>query len=125
MNAAIKNVEVARKCWGEAAPEWVIVLAENCDGKSQASTARQLGVSGAMISQVLRNIYPGRLDKIEARVMGELMNESVGCPVLGEITKRRCVDEQRKNVAAPKNAVRIELRRACPRCPNRLAKDGA
>jgi len=117
------NVEKARAAWGEAAPEWVVVLAEACDakGSSQTDLAKRLGVSGAMVNQVLANAYDGRLDKLEARVRGTLMNETVVCPVLGEITQRKCVDSQSRRYAAT-NDLRIELRRACPRCPNFMRK---
>jgi hypothetical protein len=118
------NVDMARAAWGKAAPEWVIVLAEACDPKhsSQAAVAARLGVSSAMINQALKNTYTGRLDKLEQRVRGELMKQCVACPVLGEITKRRCIDEQSRTQFAPTNAVRVELRRACPRCVNFMRK---
>ena len=118
----ITNVAFARRSWGDAAPEWVIVLAECCDKANQSRIARKLGVSGSMINQALKNTYAGRLDRLEARVRGELMRECVACPVLGEISKRRCLDEQSRPHAAT-NALRIELRRACPRCPNYLRRD--
>ena len=120
------NVALTRKSWGAAAPEWVLVLAEAADASSQADVSRKLGVSSAQINQALHNTYAGRIDRLESRVRGELMNEKVACPVLGEITKRRCLDEQRRNNGTPQNAVRVELRRACRKCPNRSgAKEAA
>jgi len=118
------NIEKVRAAWGKAAPEWVIVLAEACDarGGSQTAVAARLNISGSAVSQVLGNTYIGRLDRIEQRVRGELMKQCVACPVLGEITKRRCMDEQSRTQFAPTNAVRVELRRACPRCPNFMRK---
>ncbi len=118
---ATTNVAAARRAWGEAAPEWIIVLAEACDQASQAAVARQLGVSGTQINQALKNIYAGRLDRLEQKARGTLMNECVACPVLGEITRRRCIDEQGRPYAAT-NALRVELRRACPRCQHRNSK---
>lgn len=115
------NAVIARRAWSEAAPEWVLVLAEVCDARSQSAVARMLGVSSTMINQALRNTYTGRLDRLERRVRGELMRECVGCPVLGEITQRRCLDEQSRPYAAT-NALRVELRRACPRCPHQMKK---
>lgn len=120
-NTGSTNKELALRSWGEAAPEWVLVLAEACDINSQAAVSRRLGVSGAMINQALHNTYAGRLDKLEARVRGELMRETLTCPVLGEITKRRCIDEQSKPYA-PTNALRVELRRECARCPGNVKK---
>lgn len=122
-NDGLSNVQKARAAWGAAAPEWVIVLAEACDGKgsSQTAVAGKLGVSGTMISQALANVYAGRLDKLEQRVRGELMGQIVDCPVLGEITKRKCIDSQSRAYACT-NDLRIELRRACPRCQHCLRK---
>lgn len=120
----ITNVAKARRCWGKVAPEWVIVLAEVCDRIGQSACAKKLKRSSTIISQAISNTYPSPLTELEQRVRGELMNESVACPVLGEITKRRCCDEQQKNADAPRNAMRVELRRTCPRCPNRLLKEG-
>lgn len=118
-NDGITNDAAARAAWGKAAPEWVLVLAECCDKSGQTTIAKRLNISKTVVSLVLRKAYTGRVDLFEQRVRGELMNERVGCPVLGEITKRRCMDEQARPYAAT-NAVRIELRRACPRCPNRM-----
>jgi DNA-binding transcriptional regulator YdaS (Cro superfamily) len=121
---AITNVSKARNRWGAAAPEWIIVLAEVCDRAGQTAIAKKLGVSSTVISQALSNTYPSPLASLERRVRGELMNETVPCPVLAEITKRRCMDEQSKPYAAT-NALRVELRRACPRCQNFLKKEAA
>lgn len=124
-NDGITNEAAARSAWGKAAPEWILMLAECCDKQSQSAIAKRLGVSGSMVNQALKNTYAGRLDRLEERVRGELMNETVSCPVLAEITKRRCLDEQNRPHAST-NAVRVELRRACPRCPNRMgAKEAA
>ncbi|MCC7484587.1 MAG: hypothetical protein IT529_06315 [Burkholderiales bacterium] len=118
------NVAAVRESWGKAAPEWVVALAEACDRGSQAQVAKALGVSPTQVNQTVHNTYGGRLDRLEQRVRGTLMNQKVACPVLGEITRRRCIDEQGRRYAAT-NELRIELRRACPRCPNRLDKESA
>ena len=117
----ITNLETTRDAWGSAAPEWVITLACACDSSNQTAVARRLGVSHSVIGPVLRNSYQGRLDRIEQRVRGELMNECVTCPVLGEITKKRCIEEQARAGSgySATNAIRVELRRACRACANR------
>ncbi|MDP1673848.1 MAG: hypothetical protein Q8L65_12145 [Burkholderiales bacterium] len=115
------NMERIRERWGTAAPDWIIVLAESCDQFGQTSLARRLGCSSAMISATLSNTYAGRLEKLEQRVRGELMNERVTCPVLGEISKRQCLDEQTKPYAST-NALRVELRRACAGCENHIRR---
>ncbi len=116
------NVDRARERWGAAAPDWIIVLAEACDQFGQTAMGKRLGVSGAVISATLSNTYAGRLDKIEQRVRGELMNERVTCPVLGEISKRQCLDEQSREYAST-NALRVELRRACAGCDNQIRRN--
>src|ERR1051325_9845911 len=117
------NRDVMRRHWGDAAPEWVIVLAEACDSANQKVIGDRLNVSGSFVSQVLSNTYTGRLDRIEQRGRGELMNETRICPVLRKITPRRCIDAQTRRHATT-NQLRIELRRACPRCPHQLKKEG-
>lgn len=123
MTESRTNVEKVTRCWGAAAPAWVKVLAEACDarGSSQTDIGKKLDVSGSLISQVLANAYIGRLDKIEAKVRGELMGATVRCPVLGEISRRKCMDAQERPRLAT-NELRVELRRACPRCPNFMRK---
>lgn len=115
------NVKVMRESWGATPPEWIVVLAEECDRTSQVNAAKRLNVSGAMVNQALRNGYKGRLDRLEERVRGEFMNEKVGCPVLGEISSRECLDHQRQPFAAS-NHVRVSLFRACRSCPNNRTK---
>jgi hypothetical protein len=114
-------VEMVKKAWGDAAPEWVTVLALACDASSQSAVSKRLGAgaSTGVVNSVLQNKYTGRMDKVEARVRGELMNEHVRCPVLGDITKRRCLDQQTRPYSAT-NALRVELHRACPRCHNAI-----
>ena len=42
----------------------------------------------------------------------------VGCPILGEISKRACLDHQGRKYSAT-NPLRVKLFRACKTCPNR------
>ena len=117
----VTNVAKATRAWGEAAPEWVLVLAEVCDQIGQTAAAKKLGTSSTVVSQALSNTYPSPLTSLEQRVRGELMKQCVACPVLGEITRRRCLDEQSRPYAAT-NALRVELRRTCPRCTNYMRR---
>ena len=89
--AAVKpspNLERARAAWGARAPRWIVALAEECDRSTQGRVADRLGISAAVVNQVLGSVYKGRLDRVEARVSGELLNATVLCPVLGEISKK-------------------------------------
>lgn len=96
----------------KARADWIVVLAECCEHSSQTAVARQLGVSASFVNQVLKGVYKGNLSRIEARVRGTLMRETLICPALGEITKRKCVDEQSRPFAAT-NPQRVAVYKAC------------
>jgi hypothetical protein len=114
-----KSIDRARLAWGNRLPDWIAALAWHCDrASSQGKVAEQLGISSAAVNQVLGNVYGGRLDRVQARVRGELMREVVTCPVLGEISKRDCLDYQYRKFR-PTNPARVALFKACKTCPNR------
>jgi len=113
-----KNALTVQRLWGAHPPEWIVALAEACDRSSQGKVGDQLGVSSTQINQALHNNYAGRLDKLEQRVRGELMRATVVCPVLGEISTRKCLDEQLRPFSST-NSLRLQLFRACKTCPNR------
>ena len=93
--------------------DWLEVLEGACmKPSSQAEVARRLGVSATMVNLVLKGTYKGNLQRLETLVRGTLMNESVTCPVLGEISKRRCLDEQARPFAVT-NPQRVAVWRAC------------
>jgi hypothetical protein len=115
------NLDRARRCWAPKVPDWITVLAVQCDASSQGKVAQRLGVSGAVVNQLLGNSYKGRVESMEARVRGEFMNETVTCPVLGEISTRDCIANQTIKFR-PTNDLRVRLRKTCPICPNREAK---
>lgn len=85
---------------------------------SQVKVARLLNVSGSLVSQALNGKYPGDLDALEQRIRGVLMQATVTCPVLGELSTKSCLDEQRRKPVFT-NPVRVRLARACKTCPNR------
>lgn len=87
-------ISKARAAWGAELPEWVRVLAEECDKSSQRKVAQKIGNSTTVISRVLARSYPGALGKIEAKVRGVFLAEEVTCPVLGTIPRQRCIAEQ-------------------------------
>jgi hypothetical protein len=111
----------ARAGW-TTPPDWIAALAAECDKTSQGRTAQRLGISSAAVNQVLGASYKGRLDRVEARVRGELMRETVACPVLGELSRRDCLDHQGRKFSAA-NPTRVKLYRACKDCPNREKGD--
>lgn len=102
----------ARAAWGEALPDWVIVLAEEVNRSSGAAVAKRLGYSGSLVSGVLSATYAGDFGNVEAKVRGALMGAQVRCPVLGEIGRDQCLDEQKMR-SVGSSSLRARIYRAC------------
>lgn len=120
-------VEIAEDAWAEDLPEWVAALAAECAATSQNRVARRLGVSGSMISQVLRRKYPSDLTPLEERFLGSYRNARVECPALGLVPLNECrVWREKARSFAAGNPLRLRMYRACARCPrNASAKEAA
>lgn len=114
----------AREAWGEP-PAEVIALAREANRTTSAKAAKRIGYSGAVVSHLLANRYPGDIEKVKGKIRGALMSETVMCPVLGEIGTDRCLDEQGKKFTGA-SSVRARLYRACRSgCPHsRIKEDG-
>lgn len=69
------NQREAKRAWGEKISDWVLALALACDEVSQRKIAERLGVSPAVVNQVLKLKYKGRYDRVEARVREELLEK--------------------------------------------------
>lgn len=108
----------ARAHWGEAMPEWVADLAAECERTSQNKVAQAMGRSATMISQVLRNKYPGDLVAVEEVFKGVFQAAVVECPALGTIPANVCRDWRAKASSFNSvNPLRVRMYRACNRCP--------
>ncbi len=111
-------VETAREAWKDAAPDWVLLLAEACAETSQNAVARRLGRSATLVSNVLRNKYPGDMLAVEEIVRGVYERRTLICPALGEIGTNICRDWQMAARSfSPENSQRVTMFRACNRCP--------
>jgi hypothetical protein len=111
-------VAKARAAWGDALPDWVQVAAEEANRTTARAASVRLGLSDSLLSFVFANKYPGDMVRVEAIVRGALMGLVVGCPVLGEIGRDRCLAEQRKPHSAT-SSVRSRLYHACRAgCPH-------
>ena len=97
---------------------WLEVLRAECERTSQAEVARRLGVSAALVNQVLRGRYRGNLERVRSLVEGAFMGRTVACPVLGEIALNECLDHQGRPFAAT-NPLRVRLWKACRACGRR------
>lgn len=104
----------------EAPGAWLTVLREACRAATQATVAHKLGVSPAMISQALKQVYKGDMARLQARVEGVLMNQVIDCPVIGALAKHKCQEHQaRDGRFATANPLNMDLYRACRSgCPH-------
>jgi hypothetical protein len=112
-----KHFASAQVAWNNQAPDWIEVLANECDRTSQPAVARRLEISTSTLNETMRNKYKGRVDRIEAKVRGAYMGATVMCPVIGEIPTDQCLYHQKRPFSAA-NPTRVALHRACPTCPN-------
>ncbi|MEL7167559.1 MAG: hypothetical protein AAGL96_19015 [Pseudomonadota bacterium] len=94
------------------------VLAIACDRSSQNRVAKQLGRSASLVSNVLRNKYPGDMSAVEELVRGVLMHETVECPGLGAIEKQVCQKWRGRAVGDldPVNSQYVAMYRTCRKC---------
>lgn len=85
---------------------------------SQVKVAKELCVTGAVISTLLQDKYPGSVEQMEQRIRGQFMGSTVLCPVYGTLNKSNCIENQRLPQAFT-NPLRAALGRACKNCVNR------
>jgi hypothetical protein len=85
---------------------------------TQTKVAADLNVSGAVVSQLLRDAYLGDVVTLASRIRGSYMAETVQCPVMGTLGRNHCLDYQKRPLAFT-NPQRAALYQACKTCPNR------
>jgi len=96
--------------------DWLALLAAEAARTSIAATGRRLGYSRTSISLALAGKYPGRTDKLAAKVLATLGHRV--CPHLGrEVTPGECADNGDRMPTSSPAALR--LWRACQTCPHR------
>lgn len=114
-------VEKAATAWGEA-PDWVAELAAIADQMGQKKAAAMIGYTAGLVSAVINAKYAGDMQGVEESVRGALMGLKVECPILGDIGRDRCLQEQREPFRAT-SAFRAQIYHACRNgCPNSRMK---
>jgi hypothetical protein len=99
--------------------DWMEILRAECERTSQAKAAVLIGYSAAVVNQVLKGTYRGDYTSVQEAVMGALMGATVDCPVIGEMPRNRCIDNQRRAAHfAATNPLRVQLYKTCPTCQN-------
>lgn len=106
----------------QASP-WFSALQAACEVASQSKVAAQCGISATAVNQVLKGSYKGNLDNVIEKISGALLNQSVNCPVLDDITTDLCA-RYRKEGFMPTNPMRVQLFRACQNCVNNPKNQG-
>jgi len=91
------------------------LLREKCDELSQSRVAAAIGYSPSAVNQALRGTYRGDVAKLLERVAEVFGDETVDCPILGEIPLGKCAFHRRRPFAAT-NPLRVTLWRACRQC---------
>ena len=112
--SAITN---AQESWGDELPDWIHVLAQECDHTSQKKVADRIGYSPTAVNTLLKNTYGAELGSIEQAVRGALLSATVECPVMGDLLANICLKNQRRPFAAT-NPQRVRLYSACRKCLN-------
>jgi hypothetical protein len=107
----------AADAWGTV-PDWVEALAAKADATGLKGAAEAIGYTPSLVSSTLNNKYQGDLARVEEMVRGALMAATVDCPVIGDIGRDRCLDEQKQEFRST-SAMRAQLYYACRNgCPH-------
>lgn len=96
--------------------DWMKVLRARVEDRGITAVAADLNLAKGTVSTVLSGKYGASTKNIEERVLGVYMNETVECPLFGEITRDRCIDHQNRpriNQNPWHNAVHIACRQGC------------
>ncbi len=109
MSAALRIVQ---ESWSDAAPNWVLVLAQICDRTSQRKAAEAIRYSAGVVNGVLKNSYAGNLNAVQKAVEGAFMKQTVDCPVLQQLPAHKCIEIQRRKLVAT-STQNVRLWRAC------------
>jgi len=81
----------------------------------QSAVARALNYSTSAVNQALHGKYRGSLENLLQRVAEVYGTGMVQCPVMGEISLKRCAAERKKPFAAT-SPQRVRLYHACRQC---------
>lgn len=99
-------------------PDWLSALIKQCETQSLSAISKQTGLSKSVISQVTNGKYPGDLLRVQDVIEGVYLSKTVECPVLGNISKDKCLAFQVKPLVTG-NPQNIKIYRACRSgCPN-------
>lgn len=122
----VTPIERARAAYGGDIPDWVEGLARACAETSQNRVAKRMGVSAALISNVIAGKYPGDMARVEDLYRGAFEAQTVDCPAMGMMPLDECRHWRAKSrKLSNANTRNVTMFRACNRCPiNKGGGDG-
>ncbi|EGU34782.1 transcriptional regulator [Vibrio scophthalmi] len=80
--------------------------------------AKEVGYSKSTISRVLNGSYGGDIEAVKHAVQDAYLFKKVECPLLGEIERKQCEQNQNRPFAAT-NPMRVQLHHTCKSCTYR------
>ncbi len=116
MSVRLSSAQIA---WNQDVPDWVAALITQCDQTSQNSVAKALGISAAVVSQVIHNNYASNMLRTESLIRDAFLNAPVDCPALRETIASAdgLAWRQRAKKRSRSGPVFVHMRRACLACP--------
>lgn len=102
-----------RQPW--ASDEWVKQLRQAVAEHGSQKVAEQLDCSRVLVSQLVNGRYASPVEKWKRRVEALFSQETVPCPILGDISSSRCARERSRGFSAT-SPVRVQLSQTCPAC---------
>ena len=116
------RVDIATEAWAGKPPGFVLAITAEWDRtRSSRKVGAAIGYSPSVVSQLVRNLYPGDTRAIAAAVRDRLQEAVIPCPVQGEIGLSVCREWQNRPFSAA-SALHVCMFRACRVCecnPNR------
>lgn len=85
--------------------------------------SKQIGYTKGAVCHVLKGSYKGNPGRILKATEEKFSQQTVECPVMGEIPLSRCV-ENRNLPFSSANPIRVILARMCPKCGQRETQSG-
>lgn len=89
------------------------------DELGQANVARRIGKSTSTVCQLYHGTYPSDPAAVLRRFEEEFCGTTVDCPVMGEITLKRC-SEERATPFSASSPRRVRMSQACKECGGKL-----
>lgn len=100
--------------------KWFVILQEQVKSRSRSAVARELGYSPTAISLLMNQKYPGKTDKIAAKILAHY--SFVSCPhQMRDIKISEC-EGIAHGQAPTHNPIKMAQWRACLKCPKRPDK---